>query len=830
MARKAKSFAQMLPWGNLIKSGTVATKDGQILTGYFATPPDNDSRTQEDAEFLADRINEALLVLGSGWATWADVVSFESNSYPPPEASHFPDAFSRAIDDHRRHRFEAEGEHYENERVFCISYLPPLQHISKLQHLFFTDGNKLGRRRTRERIISYFEDKLHEMESKLAGTLGLRRMQSYEVVDEVSGEPHKVDELINYLSFCASGRVQDIILPRNGAFIDQFIASRELTPGEAPATDLDYIAVVSIDGRPDESQANVLAALSTMDFPYRFNQRVIYLDNEAAAKEIGKYRDKWGQQMRGLMQKLMPEQSTDNINEYASDMKTEANTAYSWAKSGFVRYGFYSPSVVVRHPDPVVLRERVERITHVIAACGYPARIETTNTTEAWLGSMPGDIYSNVRRPLTHSKTLADFMPATGVWTGSATAPCPFYPPNSPSLLVAITDGAIPLRVNLHPGPSSNNGHTIIFGPTDAGKSTLTNLIAVQARRYPGMKITTFDYKNGMMTTALACGGTHFDLANDTHPDGMFCPHAHLEDNNDIQWAIDYDTALYHLQTGKEPSPELKNAIGDTVRQLASAPKHMRSMKNFVNALQDRDARPVFEFYTHDGSAGVFLDGYRDYDEESVSDFSVFECQDLLDLGPATSMPVMMHRFRRFERSLKGQPSLLFIAEAWQALEHPIWERRLKRWLRTLRGKNCAVILDTQSLADAAGSNILPLLSESCPRKIFLPNNQARNSTNMADNPGSYELYKTFGLNDRQIDLIQTAVPRQDYYFTGPDGCRKASLGLSKFELAILGATGEQDVVAVRKARQKHGDDWLHHFMATKGFDYGSPTLERAYA
>ena len=56
------------------------------------------------------------------------------------------------------------------------------------------------------------------------------------------------------------------------------------------------------------------------------------------------------------------------------------------------------------------------------------------------------------------------------------------------------------------------------------------------------------------------------------------------------------------------------------------------------------------------------------------------------------------------------------------------------------------------------------------------------------------------------------------------------SLGLGDLELAIAGATGEADVLAVNAAIARHGDDWLRHFLADKGVNYSKTAKERVYA
>jgi type IV secretion system protein VirB4 len=328
------------------------------------------------------------------------------------------------------------------------------------------------------------------------------------------------------------------------------------------------------------------------------------------------------------------------------------------------------------------------------------------------------------------------------------------------------------------------------------------------------MRITSFDYKQGMMITALACGGQFYDLANTESVVGVYAPLAVLETETDIEWATDYLAQLYQLQTQHPPGPELRPAIYEAVRSLSLTPPHLRTMSHFVfSALQDVEARQVFEYYTMKGPAGRFLDGVVDPADDS--DFLVYETRELMGLGKETALAVLLYLFRRLERSLDGRPAMLFLAEAWQVLQHPIWSNRLYRWLRELRSKNAVVIMDTQSLTEAIDSPMAALLNESCKRKIFLPNPAA-------SQPVSHDLYRQFGMNDRQIEIIRNAVRRRDYYVTGPDGCRLVSLGLSALELAVAGATSETEVAAVRDAIRKHGDEWLQHYLADKGVAYGS--------
>ena len=125
-------------------------------------------------------------------------------------------------------------------------------------------------------------------------------------------------------------------------------------------------------------------------------------------------------------------------------------------------FGYYTPLIVLMDQDRATLAESARLIVREIQREGFTARIETVNTVEAWLGSLPGHAIPNVRRPLIHTGNLADLLPLAGVWTD----PCPFYPPGSPPLLHATTTGATPLRVNSHIG---DVGDTPIFRPGRGG-------------------------------------------------------------------------------------------------------------------------------------------------------------------------------------------------------------------------------------------------------------------------------------------------------------------------------------------------------------------------
>ena len=110
---------------------------------------------------------------------------------------------------------------------------------------------------------------------------------------------------------------------------------------------------------------------------------------------------------------------------------------------------------------------------------------ESVNAVEAWLGSLPGHVYANVRQPPLSTLNLAHMIPLSAVWAG----PERDEHLGGPPLLFAKTEGATPFRLSLHVG---DVGHTLVIGPTGAGKSVLlgADRAAVpEISRRPGLRV-----------------------------------------------------------------------------------------------------------------------------------------------------------------------------------------------------------------------------------------------------------------------------------------------------------------------------------------------------
>jgi type IV secretion system protein VirB4 len=86
-------------------------------------------------------------------------------------------------------------------------------------------------------------------------------------------------------------------------------------------------------------------------------------------------------------------------------------------------------------------------------------------------------------------------------------------------------------------------------------------------------------------------------------------------------------------------------------------------------------------------------------------------------------------------------------------------------------------------------------------------------------------LYRRFGLNDRQIEIIAQGTLKRDYYYVSEMGRRLFQLALGPLALAFVGRTDPESVELLRSLEKQHGDQWVHEWLRINGdlklSDYG---------
>lgn len=799
---KDAGLADLLNYAAVVDDGVIVGKNGSLMAAWLYQGEDNASSTDEQREIVSYRINQALSNLGNGWMVHVDAVRRNAPNYSEPGLSHFPDVVTLAIDEERRRYFNSLGTMYEGFFVVTVTYFPPILAQAKFVELMFDDETETMDKKARTlHVLEHFKREVGNMESRLSSVFKMERLQGRKVVTE-EGVIKTEDDFLRYLQFCVTGLNHPVLLPSSPIYLDALIGGQELWGGVIPKIGRKFIQAVSIEGFPMESTPGILSQLAELPVEYRWNSRFIFMDSHEAVAHLEKFRKKWRQKIRGFFDQVF-NTNTGHIDQDAAAMVADAEAAIADVNSGLTAAGYYTSTVILMDESRPKLEAAAKQIEKALNSLGFVARVETINTMDAYLGSLPGHGTQNVRRPILNGLNLADLLPVSSIWTGETHAPCPLYPPASPPLLHCVTTGHSPFRLNLH---VRDLGHTILFGPTGNGKSTHLALLASQLRRYCGMSLFAFDKGMSLYPITKASGGSHFTVAGDN--DRLaFCPLQFLETRNDRAWAMEWIDTILELN-GLHTSPGQRNEIGNAIINMHNTGS--RTLTDFVSSIQDKNIREALKQYTVEGSMGHLLDA--ESDGLALESFMTFEIEELMGLGEKYALPVLLYLFRRIERSLQGQPAAILIDEAWMMLGHDAFREKIREWLKALRKANCMVIMATQSLTDASRSGILDVIVESTATKIFLPNIFARDEDTSA-------LYRRMGLNNRQIEIIATAIPKRQYYYVSEKGRRLYDLALGPLALAFVGASDKESIAAMQTLESKYGPQWVGEWLKSRNLN-----------
>jgi type IV secretion/conjugal transfer VirB4 family ATPase len=785
--RSTTQLADFLPWAALVDEGVVLNKDGSFQRTAKFRGPDLDSAVPAELVGVAGRLNNALRRLGSGWAVFVEAQRHPASQYPE---GYFPDVASALVDVERRAEFEQEGAHYESNYFLTFLYLPPPEEPGRAERFLYegrdhnieADAHEVQRGfidRT-ERVLGLVEGFMPEI-----GWLG----------DE---------ETLSYLHSTISTKRQLVRVPEIPMYLDAVLADQPLIGGLEPMLGNSHLRVLTVVGFPTVTTPGILDELNRLAFAYRWSTRAIMLDKTDATRLLTKIRRQWfakRKSIAAILKEVMTNEASTLLDTDAHNKAMDADAALQELGSDAIGQAFITATVTVWDDDPRVADEKLRLVEKVIQGRDFTCMVESVNAVEAWLGSMPGHAYANVRQPPVSTLNLAHMIPLSAVWAG----PERDEHLGAPPLFFARTEGATPFRFSLHVG---DVGHTLVVGPTGAGKSVLLALMALQFRRYPDAQVFAFDFGGSIRAAALAMGGDWHDLggalSDETYEPVALQPLALIDDAAERGWAAEWIANILARET-IVITPEAKDHLWSALSSLASAPVSERTLTGLSVLLQSQTLKRALQPYCLGGPYGRLLDA--EAERLGEAEVQAFETEGLIGTGAAPA--VLAYLFHRIEGRLDGRPTLLIVDEGWLALDDRGFAGQLREWLKTLRKKNASVIFATQSLSDIDSSAIAPAIIESCPTRLFLPNERAIE-------PQITAIYRRFGLNDRQIEILARATPKRDYYCQSRRGNRLFELGLGAVALAFTAASAKSDQAAIAKIFAEHGRDgfvaaWLTH-------------------
>jgi len=767
-----------LPWAMLVGPGVILNKDGSFQATARFRGPDVRSSTPEELVAFASRANNVFRRLGRGWAIYIEADRRAITDYP---GGVFEDDLSRLIDSERAAAFEQAETQFETVHHLTLQWIPDPDSSRKASAFFFeadrarrrasADGvgpapgsGRLSRLPNTDRRIA--RDALETFQRSLA--------QAFGMFEGIVADFHRLDddETLTHLKGQISPSRGTVRAPAAAAFLDACLCDAALIGGVSPQLGDRHLRVLTIKGFPPFTHPGVLEDLNAAAMTFRWMTRYLCLGREDAERELVRWRRLWfskHKSMGALVKEVLTREAATFANPDAIAKSEEVDDALQELGSELTGFGFMTSTLVVMGATAAEADEKLRAAERIIASRGFVVIAETLNAVEAWLSSLSGHAWANVRHPMVSTLNLSHIAPLSTAWAGDTHN----RHLDGPPLAIVRTDGSTPFRLDLHVG---DVGHTMVVGPTGAGKSVLLSFLALQWRRYAGAKVFVFDKGGSARAALLGMGGVAIDLGGDGV--AAFQPLARIDSPQGRADALSWIMTIL-AQEGLPDTPDIKEPVWSALGNLQSAPSEQRHLTGLRLLVQSAAVQAALRPYTEDGAMGGVFDGAEDRLE--LSDVVLFEMDQIM-ARPKAAAPALLHLFDRLEERFDGKPALLILDEAWLFLDSPIFAARIREWLKTLRKKNAAVVFATQSLADIADSAIAPALIESCPTRIYLPNERAFE-------PQQRQAYERFGLNATEIGLIATAHRKRHYYYASPKGRRLFELALGPVALAFAAAS-----------------------------------------
>ncbi len=569
-----------LPWAMLVAPGVVLNKDGSFQATARFRGPDVRSSTPEELVSFAARANNVFRRLGRGWAIYVEADRREITDYPQGA---FEDDLSRLVDSERAAAFEQAGAQFETIHHLTLQWTPAPDSHAKASAFFFEIDQRAKPAHAGEAARSGVSSR-----TAARGNAALDRQVAREALESfqrsvghafslfagIVADFHGLDddETLTYLKGLVSPRRTQVRAAAGAAFLDGLLCDAPLIGGIAPRLGDRHLRVLTIKGFPPASHPGVLDDLNACAMTYRWMTRYLCLDRDEAERELVKWRRLWfsrHKSMGALVKEMLTGETSTFSNPDAIAKTEEVDEALQEAGSELVGFGFMTSTLVVMGANAEEADEKIRHAERLIASRGFTTVTETLNSVEAWLSSIAGHAWANVRHPMVSTLNLAHIAPLSTAWAGD--------PWNrhldAPPLAVARTDGSTPFRLDLHVG---DVGHTMIVGPTGAGKSVLLSFLALQWKRFPGAQVFVFDKGSSSRAAVLGIGGAAIDLGSQGAP--AFQPLARIDQPSARSAALDWILGLL-AQEGigpirRNPGARLDGARKPCLGAARTAPSH----------------------------------------------------------------------------------------------------------------------------------------------------------------------------------------------------------------------------------------------------------------
>jgi type IV secretory pathway VirB4 component len=178
--------------------------------------------------------------------------------------------------------------------------------------------------------------------------------------------------------------------------------------------------VVTVRGFPTSTWPGILDDLNRLGFATA-GARGSSPGQGGGRKELTRLRRQWFAKRKNviaLLRETIFQQESPLVDTDAANKATDADAALQELGSDQVAYGYVTATVTVLGPRCDAADEKLRAVERAIQGRGFITIPETLNAIDAWLSSIPGQTYANVRQPIDLDPESLHLMPVSAVWAG----------------------------------------------------------------------------------------------------------------------------------------------------------------------------------------------------------------------------------------------------------------------------------------------------------------------------------------------------------------------------------------------------------------------------
>ena len=766
-----KSFSRMLPYTYHYNENTILTKNNEMMSvikleGFaFQTADDEDVDSKKTL-----RNNLFKGMAADGLSLCVHTIRRKFAAFPEGE---FNNIFTEMLNEQWKKKHGPDRT-FINEYYLTVIKQMPKDPMAMMRKIF---GNIFPSVFDNTKMLQEAYADLAEVRDRLVNGLMSYKAKLLGIRKTEDGYFSEICEFLGRIAnVCYE---QQMLVPRGS--ISKYINTQRIYFGSKAIEVFGpnyhkFAGIISIKEYRPQTYAGILDGFLSMPSEFIITQTYTFTDRQKAISKM-------------QLQQRRLQQSED----VAISQTMEINEALDLAMSGAFGFGLHHLTVMCIANDLKSLDDACSQAVVQFSNVGIAAIRENINMEPCYWAQFPGNASFAVRKATINTLNLAGFVSFHNYPTGK-------YKGNhwGNACTVLDTTSGTPYFFSFH---ARDVGHTMIIGPTGGGKTMLLNFLTAQAQKFKP-RLFFFDKDRGAELFIRAINGSYTiinpGLRCNFNP--LFLPDTPENRNFLIEW-LTILVSTHGEIVGADDTAKLAAAV-DGIYRLPKQERLLHNLAPFLGLEVGNSLSVRLKMWHSDGAKAGIFDNDTDMLDFSTNRTFAFDMAEIMK-DPIALSPVMLYIFYKINQSLDGSPTMVVMDEAWALIGNKVFAPKIKDWLKVMRKLNAFCVFATQSVEDAAKSEISDTLVQQTATQIFLANLKATNAYR-----------EVFMLSQRELALVKTTDPSSRFFLLKQDQDGVvARANMSGMDDMINTLSGRTDLcLMVDQIRKEYGDDsakWL---------------------